>query len=486
MISLRAKWVGPARRTGVPAALSALALAACFVAPAAAQENFGLRGTVADQDFSASSPTGASTARSSAAEEEAATQAQTRQPPALDEDASGRQTLDNERVGAIEGRASQPQEDAFAPIGVRAGSFVLRPRLEQGVGWTSNAAGAPDGRESVYSETRLRLDARSDWSRHAAALASDLSWRKSVSGDEIDEVQGGVNGRLDLDLANELSAFVAGFYRVVPESASTPGTVAASVSRPLRHTIDASAGLSRDAGLLRLGLTGAMTREMFGDAELADGTSASQRERDSTLATAALRVGYAASPALTPFAEMEAGRRFHDQKHDSAGYARSADHYALRGGVAVDFGEKLAGEFAAGWLTERPDDARLDPISGLSVGGDLAWSPVRGTTIGLAAATAVETATAPGATGSLLYTSNLSLRRELRANLTGELAAGIDWRDYSGGGHDLILHGEASLTWWMNRYAGVTARARHEKQESSLAGRDYDATSMWLGMTFQR
>ena len=258
------------------------------------------------------------------------------------------------------------------------------------------------------------------------------------------------------------------------------------MSRPLRHTIDASAGLSRDAGLLRLGLTGAMTREMFGDAELADGAIASQRERDSTLATAALRIGYAASPALMPFVEMEAGRRFHDLKHDSTGYARSADHYALRGGVSVDFGEKLAGEFAAGWLTERPDDARLDPISGLSVEGNLSWSPMRGATVGLAAATAVETATAPGVTGSLLYSGNLSLRRELRANLSGELVAGIDWRDYSGGGHDLILRGEASLTWWMNRYAGVTARARHEKQESSLAGRDYDATSMWLGMTLQR
>src|SRR5690606_29478480 len=103
---------------------------------------------------------------------------------------------------------------------------------------------------------------------------------------------------------------------------------------------------------------------------------------------------------------------------------------------------------------ERPDDSRLDPISGLSVSGNLSWSPQRGTTVALAAATAVETATAPGVTGSLLYSGTLSLRRQMRANLTGELAAGIDWRDYSGGGHDLILRGEASLTWWMNRYAG--------------------------------
>jgi hypothetical protein len=64
--------------------------------------------------------------------------------------------------------------------------------------------------------------------------------------------------------------------------------------------------------------------------------------------------------------------------------------------------------------------------------------------------------------------------------------AGLDWRDYAGGGHDLVMRGEASLTWWMNRYAGITARASHEVQESSLPGRDWDATRVWLGMTLQR
>lgn len=52
--------------------------------------------------------------------------------------------------------------------------------------------------------------------------------------------------------------------------------------------------------------------------------------------------------------------------------------------------------------------------------------------------------------------------------------------------HEMIMRGEASLTWWMNRYAGITTRARHEIQRSSLSDRDYDATSLYLGMTLQR
>lgn len=479
----------PPRRTGIPAVLGALALAACLAAPAGAQEGYGLRGTVAEPGSGAATRATPGTAGARRAPVPAARPPQSpAQPLQLsdpEDDAPLRAALDNERVGAVEGRAARPQ-DAFAPLGIRAGSFILRPRLEQGIGWTSNAAGAPGSGASTFSETRLRLDAQSDLSRHAASLSADMRWRKSLSGEEIDELEGGVNGRAEFDLGHDVSAFAAGGYRAAPESASTPGTVAASVTRPLRHTLDASAGVARDAGLLRLGLTGTLTREMFGDAELADGSRLSQRERDSTLATVALRAGYAVSPALTPFVEAEIGRRFHDLKRDSAGYARSADRYALRGGVAFDFGEKLSGEISAGWLTERPDDERLDAISGPSVAGNLSWSPVRGTVVSLAAATAVEVATAPGATGSLLYSGTLSARRELRANLTGELAAGLDWRDYSGGGTDRILRGEASLTWWMNRHAGITARASHEVQESTLPGRDWNATSVWLGVTLQR
>lgn len=482
------------KKTGIPTALSTFALATCLVAPAFAQEISGLRINSAEQNATPEAQTASpvlqpAPGRVPVTDDIAEEPAQARALPVRDEFSDeapgGRQIPDNLRVGSIEGQPTRSRDDAFVAPGIRAGTFVLRPTLEQGIGRTSNATTTPDGGKSTYSETRLRLDARSDWARHAATIGADFNWRKSLSGSAIDEIEGGINGRLNLELANELSAFAAASYRAAPESASTPGAIAASITQPLRHTFHASAGLSRDTGPLHLGLTGALDREIFADAKLADGTVVSQRERDSTLATARLRVGYAVSAALAPFVEIEAGRRIHDQKYDNAGYARSADRYGLRGGVVFDFGEKLAGEVAAGWLTERPDDNRLNTVSGLSLAGNLEWSPVRGTIVGLEAATRVEGASSPG-TGSLLYSGSLRLQRELRANLTGELVAGMDWRDYSAGGHDLVLRGEANLTWWLNRYAGVTTRARHERQTSTLAGRDYDATSFWLGMTLQR
>lgn len=478
------------------AALTVAGLALAAAGPASAQEMEGLRGPVLESaitaDLLAEADTDATREQAQPRPRPRPTAAAAREEAAFDagrvavDEAGARVGTDSERVGSIEGRATRPQENAFEPLGLRLGTFTLTARLDQGIGHTTNAAGAPGGRASVFSETGLRLDAMSDWSRHSAAIRADIAYRRSLSGERISEAEGGIDGELRLDLGGHLDAFAGLGYRVKPESASSPSAVADVVSRPLRHSFSGRAGVSRDVGRFRASLKGEAVRDVYADATLSDGTVLSQDDRNSTLATATLRVGYALSPALRPFVEAEAGRRFHDRKLDSAGYARSADRYSLRAGVELDLREKLSGEVAAGWLTERPDDDRLAAISGFVAAGRLAWSPVRGTTVELSGSTEVEGATAPGETGSLLYSGSLAVSRDLRADLSGRALVGMDWRAYGSGGRDLVFRGEASLTWWMNRYLGLTGRARHEAQRSTFADRDYDATSVYLGMTLQR
>lgn len=404
----------------------------------------------------------------------------------IDDEQNARAPRDNVRVGSIEGLTRAPEENPYSALGLRTGSFIVTPTLEQGLTATTNASSSAGGGRAILSDTTLRLNAISDWSRHSASLQAEGSYRKSLSGESISEIVGSANGDLRLDLGAGFAATAGLGYRIAPESASSPVNLGNVTSRPNRHTFSGSAGISRNSGLLGLALTGALTRDVYEDASLAGGGTLSQRDRNTTLATATLRAGYELSPALKPFLEGEIGRRFYDQTADANGYARSANRYGLRAGVELDMGDKLRGELSAGWLTERPDDTRLAAISGPSVAGRLAWSPQRGTMVELNGATTIETTTTSGETGSLLYSGSVAVSREIRANLTGRALAGIDWRNYNAGGHDLIMRGEASLTWWMNRNAGITTRARHEVQQSTLAGRNYDATSIFLGMTLQR
>jgi hypothetical protein len=404
-------------------------------------------------------------------------------------DSLDRQPLDRgaERPGSIEGRDRRPDDDPFAAVGIRAGSFILRPSLEEGITATSNANSSFNGRSAVLSETTLRLNAVSDWRENSATLDANMTYRKTLSGEEVDELRGRVQGSLTVDLADDWRAIANLGYEAAPESASSPVAIEGAVSQPLRQTLDGSLGLEKDIGKARFALTGAVEHSTYGDAKLSSGGTLSQKDRDSTLYTATLRGGYEISPALTPFVEIETGRRLYAERIDSSGYERSATRLGARAGVELDMGEKLAGEFSAGWLREAIDDSRLAPVAGATMNADLRWSPERGTTIGLSGSTIVENTTNAGESGSLLYSSRLSLERRIRDNLTGNAALGADWRDYVGSdAHDLTLSAEASLTWWLNRYAGLTTRARTEKLTSNLPGREATTNSIFVGLTLQR
>lgn len=392
-----------------------------------------------------------------------------------------------ERVEAIEGQDREAEDDPFAATGIKLGSFVIRPTLEQGLTASSNADSSSEGKPALLSETTLRFNVISDWRENSAVIDGYGTFLKTISGDEIQEARGRVEGTLNVDLDNELRAIARLGYEAAPESASSPVVIEGTAEQPVRQTIDGSLAVEKDAGKMRFALTGAVEHDIYGDAKLSNGTVLSQKDRDSTLYTATLRTGYEISPAITPFTEVEVGRRLYDQRVDSSGFERSSTRLGARAGVELDMGEKLAGEFSAGWLREAIDDDRLPAISGATVNADLKWSPERGTIIGLTGQTTVEGTTTAGESGDILYSGRLTGERQIRANLTGNAALGADWRDYVGSdGHDLTLSAEAGLTWWLNRYAGLTTRVRTEKQTSNLEGRDYTANSIFLGVKVQR
>lgn len=392
----------------------------------------------------------------------------------------------NERVSAIGRSGGRREEDPYAPPGLRLGTLTVLPTLEQGLTGTTNADYSSDGESAILSETSLRLFALDERGSQSATFEAFGTLRESISGASVSEFELGARGEIERELRGGYTALASLGYEVGPEDAATPVDIAGAEDRPLKHDFEAGLGLEKDVGRLRLGMFGDLTREQYADAELTDGSTLSQRERNSTLALLRLRTGYELSPALVPFVEAEIGRRFYDRRVDSAGYERSATRLGARAGLALDLREKLSGEVAAGWIREDFDDARLAPISGPGVTAALEWSPLRGMLARLDGETIVEGTTDAGDSGSILYSAAAALEHDLRANLTGELYAGAGWRDYSGGGHELTLAGQAGLTWWMNRYAGIVGRLRHERLTSDLDDRDYERSSVYLGMRVRR
>ncbi|RUU07561.1 hypothetical protein EOD08_38215, partial [Mesorhizobium sp. M6A.T.Ca.TU.002.02.2.1] len=106
-------------------------------------------------------------------------------------DSADRQELDPgaERTEAIEGRDRKAEDDPFAATGIKLGSFVIRPTLEQGLTASSNADSSADGKPALLSETTLRFNAVSDWRENSAVIDGYGTFLKTISGDEIQELR---------------------------------------------------------------------------------------------------------------------------------------------------------------------------------------------------------------------------------------------------------------------------------------------------------
>lgn|GEM_PF-2158900 len=406
---------------------------------------------------------------------------------ATPDDDMGRMQRENQPAPPEQGSRRSPEDDPFAPLGIRIGRFLLRPSLEQGIRVTSNGDSSSTGSSAVLSETTLRFYTQSDWSRHQATLDAAGTFSKSISGQDVSEPQLDIQGNLRLDLSEQTTVEAGAGYKLRRESASNPYGVTDAKKRPLVHTFNGSLGVEREVGLIFGRATGRIEHDLYGDAELSTGGTLSQKDRDNTYASLTLRGGFELSPALKPFAEVELGKRIFDQRYDGNGYERSGTQYALRGGLMFDRGEKFNGEISAGFMRVNSDDSRLDDVTGPSFAAALNWSPLRGTDVRLYAQTLMDISTTPGQTGSLLHYASLGVTRKVRSNLSlnGQLDALV--RDNEDGtGTDYTIGAQVGATYWFNRFFGLDTRLRHEFLTSRESDREYKSSSVYVGLKLQR
>ena len=117
----------------------------------------------------------------------------------------------------IEGLTRRDEDNPFEAVGIRWGTFILKPSLESGITATSNADSSVDGSSAVLSETTLRLSATSDWASHRASIDAFGTFTKTLSGQEVERFRGGVDAELELELGTEYRAKGTFTYSAEPE-----------------------------------------------------------------------------------------------------------------------------------------------------------------------------------------------------------------------------------------------------------------------------
>ncbi|MFK0161929.1 outer membrane beta-barrel protein [Rhizobium sp. NPDC090279] len=402
-------------------------------------------------------------------------------------------TLDNDlrRVNiqepTVDGLKARQHPDRADVQGIPLGTFTLKPSINQSINVERDRTGdSKDNRG--FLQTDLRSTLTSDWDRHALTVTGEGVWQKNISGTGEEKPTINLNADLRLDLPADTTAHITAGYQFYREDTSDPNAIAGAAKQSAVNQYTAGLSLERDFGLLRGTTAVALTRSVYSDAVLSDGTTVTLSDRNQTAGTWRGRIGYELSPAIIPFVEVNLGRAVYDQTRDGNGYARSNQSYGGKGGVEFDLGEKFKGELGFGYQHTQFDDSRLASVDSPTIDGSLAWSPQRGTDISVGLSTTVQPSTTAGLSGYTAYQLTSTISHQLRDDLTAKLTGGPIWRNYPSNGRaaDEVEYDAAfGLTWGINRYLDLTSNVGYQ-----LTTRDVgDSTRQFqagLGLTVKR
>jgi hypothetical protein len=404
----------------------------------------------------------------------------------LDQEALQELRRQNMREATVDGLRTTTEDSRNDVQGVRVGSFILRPSLTETLGSERSTVGK-DTSTRTYLRSGLRASLTSDWSLHQMKIDAEGTWEKTLSGVRQDDPEAKINAELRLDLSDETTAKLRAGYSLSREEIGDPNAVRNAVTQAEVNEYTASAEVTRDLGILRTTAGIDFTRETYGDVTLADGVLVDQSARDNNEASIRGRLGYELSPALIPFLEASYGRILYDQHVDGSGYVRDADLYAAKAGMEIDFGEKLKGELAGGYLIADFDDSALQSISAATVDGSALWSPRRGTDVALNLRTEIEPTTTAGDSGSTAYTGTMVLSQVILENLTGQISSGLTLRDYSNEKTPVqsVVSLGTGLTWGISRSLDLNADVAWEKTEQQGV-ESSEVLRAGIGLTLKR
>ena len=388
-------------------------------------------------------------------------------------------------LGTALSRPLAVADDAYAPLGIRLGTFTILPAFTQSVGYDTN----PDqiGGSTVRPSPVLRSEGeilfRSDWS--ASELAGELraGYLEYPSNEEASRPNVAGSTRLRLDVNRDTRVDLETRLVVDTLRVGSPELSAASASRPIFATYGGSAGVTETFNRVQLSLRGSIDRQIFEDGRLSDGTTLIQSDRDANQYAVRLRAGYELSPAVIPFVETLLDTRVYDSRQDQFGFRRDSDGIAFSAGATLQLTRWLAGEVSIGTQHRAYVDPRLRAIDAPLINTALIWSISPLTTVRLNAQSGIVETILPGSAGVLTDAVTAELQHDLLRNLSVTLGAAYLSNDYQGVPiREKGFSATARLDYRFNRWLTFRGSYIYQTLDSTDPLSSFTANTVLLGL----
>ena len=363
--------------------------------------------------------------------------------------------------------------DTYAPLGLSVGAFRLYPSISFYAHGTDNLDYGNPGKASQNGRVAVDLEARSNWSRHQLDLSAhgDLKRYHKPEGRDADHSLS-VDGDLRLDLSDQTDLALKAGLSQERESASDVELRASGGAASIQTSLSASLQLDHDAGAWAIQLRGGFNDERYDE----------ESSRDYRTYSAGGRLGYRITDRVKPFVDVELSRK----RYNSGASDLSGD--TLRGSLGVEFtqGDIWSGEASVGYLVWAPETSSIEDDAVLFANASLTWSPNVLWTITAGLDTSL-TSTSTTARSVATRSASLGIDYQIRRSLLLTADSSLSLEQYYGSGReDWVFDGSVGAEYSFNRFVKATAKAGHERRDSSLSGESYQSNFVEFGLTLQR
>jgi hypothetical protein len=380
--------------------------------------------------------------------------------------------------------------DPWAPLGIRAGSFLLLPSLDLSAGYNTSPERSFGTPPSPYFVAAPELQVASDWERHSltADIAGSYTWYGS--NDLIPSLNAPyLNSKIDgrVDVSRDTQILLENRVIISTDNPGSPNLQTQLAQLPPNQDVGETLGLVQQFNRLTVTLKGTFDRATYDESVLTNGTTATNDDRNFDQYAGILRAGYEIDPGFKPFVEVQADERIHDEQYDRNGLERDSVGESVKVGSAVNMFGSLTGEMAVGYLNRDYQDPTLPNISGVIGDGSLIWQATSLTTAKLTATSQVYETVVDGASGEFSRDVALQVDHAFLTWLIGTWKAGYGNDNYVGSGlTDNRYFTSIGLTYKFNREWQIRTELREDWQTASQPGFSYTGTTMLVGLRMQR
>lgn len=378
-------------------------------------------------------------------------------------------------------------DPAYAPLGIKIGTFTVLPAFTQWVGYDTN----PDQTvpRSERGSPALRSDGevafRSDWSSSSFAGELRGSYIEFPDNETASRPSGSGGTRLRIDINRDTRFEVETRFVVDTQRYGSPdlGGARMAASRPLFATFGATAGIVESFNRLELSVRGAIDRQIFEDARLSDGSTLIQSDRNANQYSLRLRAAYEISPTISPFVEGIVDTRVYDMPIDQYGVRRDSDGIGFTAGARIQLANRLAGEISAGLQHRDYVDRTLRPITAPLVNTALIWAASPLTTVRLTQQTGVTETSVTGSSGVFTDIASLEVQHDLLRNLSITVGGGYLSNTYQGA--SIREHGYSALVradYRLNRWLTLRGSYIYQTIASTSANSSYSDNILLMGV----